>query len=107
EAEQDGLEGEEVGEDREKERSPESWQGRRRRQRGGEADQERHAVLFIGPDDEGEGGEDGEAQHAHGADNLGGRELGRGRTSRRMRALEGRRGQARDENSAMSDDAWA
>src|SRR5208337_1891761 len=61
EAEQDGLEGEEVGEDREKERSPESWQGRRRRQRGGEADQERHAVLFIGPDDEGEGGEDGEA----------------------------------------------
>ena len=47
------------------------------RERGDDADQDRHAVLLIGADDEGEDGEDGEAQHAHGADDLKGGKLER------------------------------
>ena len=52
--------------------SPPARQGGERAQRGGEADDQHHAVLLVRPDDEGEGGEDGEAQHAHRADTLAG-----------------------------------
>ena len=66
-AEQDRLDGEDIGEDREKDRSPEPWQRRECGERGRHADQERHAVLFEGADDEREGCENGKAYEAHGA----------------------------------------
>ena len=66
------------------------------------ADQERHLVFLVGADDEGEDGENGEAQHAHRAGDLepaGKRE--ESALADRMRAIEGRRGAGGDELLAM------
>src|SRR6202022_731592 len=88
--EEDRLEGEQVRKDVQKARKLPTMERRDRGQSRGAADQERHRVLFIGADDEREDGEDGKAQTAHWAETWGQAGDGKGRTSRRKRALEGR-----------------
>ena len=72
-AEQHRLGGEQIGEEGEKGRLLPSRQRSERGQPRGDADQERHLVLFKASDDEGENREGGKAQHAHRARDLGGR----------------------------------
>ena len=88
EAEEDRLGGEQVRQHRQERRAGPSRQGGGRSERRRDADDDHHAVFLVDPDREGEGGEDGEAQHAHG----GGPEQadgGNARTSRADRAKEG------------------
>ncbi len=96
-SEQDRLEREQIRQDRQESRHhPPRLRGERSNGRG-EADDQHHPVLLVRSDREREDGENGEAQHAHGRDHLSGPGFGRGRTSRRMRALEGRAGAPEDE----------
>ena len=64
EAEQDRLDREEIGENGEKGRGPPSGLRSDRPDGRGDPDDEHHRVFFVGPDDQREDGEGGEAQHA-------------------------------------------
>ena len=101
-AEQNRFDREQFAKESEEGRHPPPWQRCDRGQRRGDADQKRHLVLFVAADDEGEDGEGGEAQHAHGGRTLSGRQKRRKRTSRPTGPLEERWGRARHELLAMS-----